>query len=125
MRFRLLPVIFLSLAVQTASADFSYSWPGLEFESKYFSTDIKFRAQLRATSEEPPSFGLTDVDDVTDKSINRGRIKIGGHIGSEKLTYYTEYDFPSSRLLDLRFTYEPGDRLNIRAGQWKVPFNRE
>ncbi|MBO6656439.1 MAG: hypothetical protein JJ934_06085 [Pseudomonadales bacterium] len=122
---RFLLLILISFAYQSVSADFSYAWPGLNYDSEYFSTEIKLRAQLRASSEEPPSFGLTDVDDVTDKSINRGRIKIGGHVGSPKLTYYTEYDFPSSRLLDLRFTYEPTDRFNIRVGQWKVPFNRE
>ncbi len=106
-------------------ADGDYNWPGYRFETDTFSTEIKLRAQLRATSSEPEDLGFNDADAVRDKSVNRGRIKIGGKLGAEALTYYTEYDFPSSRLLDLRLTWALQPEMNLRVGQWKVPFNRE
>lgn len=125
MLIRLHLLVIATVIAMDANADLSYSWPGLDFESRYFTSNIKLRAQLRATSSEPPSFGLTDVDDVTDQSVNRGRIKIGGMLGRDDVQYYTEYDFPSARLLDLRVTYAGHDQVRVRAGQWKVPFNRE
>jgi phosphate-selective porin len=50
---------------------------------------------------------------------------MGGQLYREWLTYYTEYDFPSERLLDLRFTVSPDEVAQFRFGQWKVPYNRE
>jgi hypothetical protein len=49
---------------------------------------------------------------------------MGGQLAREEVSYYTEYDFPSERLLDLRLTVEASDALQFRFGQWKIPYNR-
>ena len=43
----------------------------------------------------------------------------------EWLQFYTEYDFPSSSLLDMRFTLKHSDALKLRVGQYKIFYNRE
>jgi len=57
--------------------------------------------------------------------VNRARFKLGGHAYRPWLIYYFEYDFPSSRMLDFRFTAKTSNALQMRVGQWKVPYNRE
>ena len=123
-RCQLLILVFLHLPVLANEPE--YSWPGLDVSTEHFSAEIKLRAQLRHTIEEPPSLGPTDPNKIRESRVNRSRIKIGGKAGLTGLTYYTEYDFPSHRLLDLRFTLNTTrDWLNFRLGQWKVPYNRE
>jgi phosphate-selective porin len=114
----------VSKSLLAASAD--YKWPGVHLKSSKFTADIKLRAQLRITSTDPYDSGFDQADETTEASINRSRIKIGGQFGVSWIDYYSEYDFPSNRLLDLRFTFSsPGNKANVRVGQWKVPFNRE
>jgi hypothetical protein len=50
---------------------------------------------------------------------------MGGHAFRPWLGYYFEYDFVRPALLDLRFTLKASDGLQVRVGQWKVPYNRE
>jgi phosphate-selective porin len=57
--------------------------------------------------------------------LNRGRLKLGGHLFSPRFAVYSEYDFSKDQLLDLRVTFEIAHWLSIRAGQWKSEFNRE
>ena len=110
----------------TYTYTYNYKYPGLILTTPNFTSTIKLRAQLRATSEQSSSTAFNESDELRTQDINRARVKIGGKAGSDNLTYYTEYDFPSSRLLDLRFTLETNrDWLNLRVGQWKVPYNRE
>ena len=61
----------------------------------------------------------------TDFALNRGRFKLGGHLLSPNLSVYSEYDFPTERLIDLRTTYQFSERLSLRIGQWKTEFNWE
>ena len=101
-----------------AWADVDYRWPGIDLAAGGYTAHITVRAQLRHTE----SHAL----DIHHGNVNRARFKIGGELGRPNLGYYAEYDFPSERLLDLRVTYtRPDESLSARAGQWKVPFNRE
>jgi phosphate-selective porin len=58
-------------------------------------------------------------------SVRRARVKLGGNVYQPWLKYYFEYDFPSTRLLDLHFTLSHIPWLQLRVGQWKAPYNRE
>ena len=106
-----------------------YGPNGLDIWSRdgTFHAHIELRAQLRFTEA---TFGDDTVDQSPDVRegqfvVNRVRFKLGGHAYRPWLTYYFEYDFPRSALLDMRFTFKASDALRMRVGQWKVPYNRE
>jgi phosphate-selective porin OprO/OprP len=75
----------------------------------------------------PPTrlVSVTAAKEGTETTLNRGRLKLGGHLLTPKLAVYTEFDFTKDQFLDLRVTYEFASWLSIRAGQWKAEFNRE
>ena len=116
----------LLVPVGTNAASLDYKWPGLHLSESKFTADIKLRAQLRITSTDPYGSGFEEADAIEEASVNRSRFKMGGQFGVNWIDYYTEYDFPSGRLLDLRFTFfSRSNKTNVRIGQWKAPFNRE
>jgi phosphate-selective porin OprO/OprP len=108
---------------------FSYGSKGLQYESADGNNFLWFgvRLQTRYSNSE------IDHDDEpgqptesgSEIKVNRGRLKLGGHLLTPRFAVYSEYDFTKSQLLDLRVTYEVAKWLNIRAGQWKAEFNRE
>lgn len=102
-----------------------YDYPGTKVTSPAgaFTATIELRAQLRYTSEDFPD-APGDASE-SDAELRRFRFKLGGRLFAESLDYYTEYDFPSDRLLDLRVTWTASEALQARVGQWKVPYNRE
>jgi len=108
---------------------FSYGPRGLQFESPDGNNFLWFgmRLQTRYSNEAVTQDELPNqpTSTQTDFALNRGRLKLGGHLVSPALSVYTEYDFPTERLIDLRATYKFSDALNLRVGQWKTEFNRE
>lgn len=108
---------------------FSYGDKGLQFESRGGNNFLWFgvRLQTRFANEEVTQDNLPDEPTYTesDFDLNRGRFKLGGHLLSPRLSVYTEYDFPTGRLIDLRATFAFSDAFRLRAGQWKAAFNRE
>jgi hypothetical protein len=102
---------------------------GFEFgdEAGRWSANVDLRLQLRYTA--------TDVEDTTtagdserdeEAEVSRARLKIGGHIAQSWITYYYEQELTApTRVLDLRVTFEFRDWLELRVGQWKIPFSRE
>jgi phosphate-selective porin OprO/OprP len=136
-RFVLSACLILFL-VDTAVADtesdpetsvFSYGIKGLQYESADGNNFLWFGVRLQARY----SSSWIDHDDApgtpdetsTEARLNRGRLKLGGHLITPRLQVYSEYDFTKSNLLDLRVTYEFAEWLNIRVGQWKSDYNRE
>lgn len=107
----------------------SYGERGLQFESVDGNNFLWFgvRLQTRYSNQEVSQDSLPDEPTTrsAELKLNRGRFKIGGHLVSPAFTVYTEYDFPTERLLDLRGTYEFSDKLSLRIGQWKSQYNRE
>ncbi len=89
-------------------------WLGLRFQYRY--TD------LDGSPVDPATLPSQKEDEF---SLNRGRIKGGGHLLHPSVQLYSEYDFSEDYLLDFRTTIDLHDQLSIRAGQWKTEYNRE
>jgi hypothetical protein len=108
---------------------FSYGKQGVQFDDGTGNNFLWFGARLqtrwastKVTQDELPGAPISESSDM---AVNRGRLKLGGHLVRPAFTVYTEYDIVDSRLLDLRATYRFNDWLSIRVGQWKSEFNRE
>jgi phosphate-selective porin len=116
-------LLLLCCSSALAAEVFSYELgEGLEIRSPdgNYTAHVDLRGQMRYTHSD-----YEGGDSSEESKFNRIRFKMGGHAYREWLTYYTEYDFPSERLLDLRFTMSPSDAVQFRFGQWKIPYNRE
>ncbi|MFK8016348.1 MAG: porin [Gammaproteobacteria bacterium] len=103
-------------------------------------TNLLWRAQLRYTN---PSTGdprrLSSFDDASSATLEarRLRMKIGGHGFKPWLKYYFEVDLQpsrdvddssssaSARVIDWRADVAKWSWGGIRAGQWKIDYNRE
>jgi len=112
-----------------AASIFSYGNHGLQFDDGSGNNYLWFgvRLQTRWSSSEVTQDALPDnpVTSESELKLNRGRLKLGGHLVSPDSTIYSEYDFTKNRLLDLRATYAFTEWLSIRIGQWKSQYNRE
>jgi len=106
-----------------------YGSKGLEFETRDGNTFLwlGLRFQFRYTNLKGDPVDPAKLPDQkkSEFSLNRGRIKGGGHLFRPWFNLYSEYDFASDTLLDYRTTLKPSDWLHIRAGQWKTEYNRE
>jgi len=127
---------FSLFAVSSSAADGDeHSWGRIWYDkgSRYATPNDWFAAHFRIRGQ----FRYSDLDldadsspadprrEESEFSLNRGRFKLGGHIGPKWMEYYTEYDFTDSRLLDLWVEPKPYAELSFRIGQYKVPYNRE
>jgi hypothetical protein len=92
-----------------------------------FHANLDLRAQLRYTGSyvEISGPGGRSARNEDEAEVNRARIKVGGHIGRECFDDYWEHDLVDGNLLDLRGTVECRESLQLRFGQWKIPYNRE
>jgi len=119
----------------------SYGKKGFRLESPdgNFQTNLQWRAQFRATSpyrSDPRQLDDFGQDELTAEG-RRLRMKIGGHGYRPWLKYYFEVDLQptrslddsssksSARVIDWRIDVAMDEAFGIRAGQWKVDFNRE
>lgn len=120
----------------------TYGKKGFRLESRdgNFQTNLQWRAQMRFT--DPNRSDPRNVDDFesTEQSTfeaRRVRMKIGGHGYRPWLKYYFEVDLQptrsssnssanaSSRVIDWRIDVAKSKKFGIRAGQWKIDYNRE
>ncbi|MEM7201033.1 MAG: porin [Planctomycetota bacterium] len=125
-----------------SSVESSYGSKGFRFGTRdgNFQTNLQWRAQLRFT--DPYRSDPRQVDDfeATDESTfeaRRLRMKIGGHGYRPWLKYYFEVDLQptrsssssssnaSARVIDWRIDVAKWKEFGIRAGQWKIDYNRE
>ncbi len=89
--------------------------------------ELDFRAQFRAANPFdgfPGSEEGFDADD-TETSINRARIKLGGHLFQPWFKFYFEEDVKGPHLLDARIMIERNPHLKFKIGQWKAHFSQE
>ncbi len=96
---------------------------------KRFSLHAWLRAQLRFSTPfdsdplEPGAFADSPGGDF---DIRRARIKAEGQLGGPKISFYFEHELSGDHpLLDLRLDVALGDTWHLRAGQYKVLYNRE
>lgn len=115
---------------------------GFRFETTdgKWSTELQWRAQLRATaplSSDPRQLSDIAAEGTTGFEARRLRMKIGGHGYQPWLRYYFEVDLlptrdvddgsasASARVIDWRADIAKWGWGGIRVGQWKVDLNRE
>ncbi len=100
---------------------------GLTFTSGETDLWLGVRGQFRfttpSTSLDPESG--TYHDDDNPLSVNRARIKGGGTLVRDWISFYGEYNLKDSQWLDYRSTIAVNDWLDVRFGQWKSEFSRE
>ena len=120
----------------------SYGSKGFRLETRdgKWQTNLQWRAQLRLTY--PTSGDPRQVDDFgareeTNFQARRLRMKIGGHGYQPWLKYYFEVDLQptrdsdedssdaAARVIDWRIDVDKWKAIGIRAGQWKIDYNRE
>ena len=106
-RHRLVTVLLLLLASQVIAQEgpedsaatpspFSYGKNGLQFESADGNNYLWFGVRLQPRyADERFSQDLLPGEPISTESelkLNRGRLKLGGHLVSPGLTVYSEYD---------------------------------
>ncbi len=138
---RILLIIILFLAGIPASAQktdtsnikyspVKYGEKGFEFRTQdnKFLLQVQSRMQFRfATPEDqdPVTFDDFNGDKNASFSINRARLKVGGHAFKPWLKYYWEYELSQSNLLNYTIMIEKWEWLNFQVGQWKLEYTRE
>jgi phosphate-selective porin OprO/OprP len=118
-----------SPAFSSPWSSFSYGEKGIQYGNPDDDSFLWFGVRLqtrmsnsRVTQEEEPGAPISESSSI---AVNRGRLKLGGHLFTSDFQVYSEYDLVGTRMLDLRATYRFTDWLSVRIGQWKSPFNRE
>jgi phosphate-selective porin len=99
----------------------------IESEDGDFAARIRWRAQLRLTDLTSDDLvGEEDgVEEEAGFNIRRARFKLDGHAYRPWLKYYLEYGIAASVMLTLQLEVQKSDQIGLRAGQFKVPYNRE
>jgi phosphate-selective porin len=128
------PLLVSSSAAAQTSADSApplvgHGDKGFELRTRdgNYLLQIQARVQIRYAypwDADPVTFDITDVDQHIFK-VNRARLKVGGHGFRPWLRYYFEYELAAGNLLDFRVALERWAGLRLKAGQWKVHYNRE
>lgn len=68
--------------------------------------------------------GYRYSDDASEFLVKRVRLSLAGDI-SPKFDYKIQFEFRKPQLLDAFIRYRPFRQLNVRVGQYKVPFSIE
>lgn len=123
-------VLLPTLAAAQLPVKVGYSKKGLGFETEdgKFEAQLQHRIQLRynfSYDDEPRTANQFDQLNDSAFRVRRGRIKLAGHAYDPALKFKFEYDWPSSLLLDSRFSIEKYKELSLHVGQWKIDYNRE
>ncbi|MFQ5956878.1 MAG: porin, partial [Candidatus Brocadiales bacterium] len=92
--------------------------------------DDKFRLQIiQRTNLRYTFVNNDDAEDTSSFRIRRQRIKFKGHAFTKDLTYKVYWGLAAGsgagELKDAYVNYKLTDGLQFRAGQYKVPFNRQ
>jgi len=120
----------------------SYGSKGFRLESRdgNFQTNLQWRAQFRYSNpsgSDPRQLDDFEEDTVSDFTLRRARMKIGGHGFKPWLKYYFEVDLQpardveadaqssAARVITWRADIAKYEQLGLRVGQWKVGYNRE
>ena len=90
-------------------------------------TELQFRMQFRFSTpfDSEPTSAAAFGGESASFDVRRARLKVGGHGWQPWLSYYFEYDVPSSSLLNWTLEIEKNPKASVRVGQWKAYFTRE
>jgi phosphate-selective porin len=107
-----------------------YGDKGFEFGTGdgNFLLQLQTRFQFRyayPVNDNPVSAADFEANAQNVFTINRARLKVGGHGYRPWLRYFFEYELASNALLDYRLMVEGLPFLRFKAGQWKVHYSRE
>jgi hypothetical protein len=120
----------------------SYGSEGFRLETRdgNWQTNLQWRFQFRLTHPyqgDPRQLDDFAASDETSFQVRRLRMKIGGHGYRPWLKYYFELDLQplrdeddspqtaSTRVIDWRVDLAKWEKIGLRAGQWKIDYNRE
>ncbi len=96
----------------------------LETLDEKFKLQIYNRLQVRYTYEDSD-----ESDDTSSFRIRRYKVKFTGHAFTKDLTYKVQWNLPSNsgmgKLEYAYANYKMTDYLQLRGGQYKVPYNRQ
>ncbi len=124
------------MLVLAGGAVFADGTPSLSLESKDGRNEIRFGIQLQ------PQYQFVSIEGhgkVNSFQIRRGRFIFSGHVFGEDLTYKLQFEAVGGRttsvspgvaytgpnLRDAYINYKFREGLQVRAGQFKVYYNRE
>ncbi|MBF0104221.1 MAG: hypothetical protein HQM16_02730 [Deltaproteobacteria bacterium] len=96
---------------------------GLYFKTEGFTLKAKVMAKIRYLYEY-----VNDFADSNTVALRMGRVDLSGYALDDKLNFRIMWGFDNNAaasLLDLYIDYKFSEALQIRMGQWKVPFSRE
>ena len=109
------PLIYGERGVEFRTRDEStFLWFGVRVQPRY--------SDLQGTPVDPARLAEQEEEEA---DFNRARLKLGGHVFAEWLDVYTEYSIVNDVLLDYRVTLKSPPGIDLRAGQWKIVYNRE
>ncbi|MCM1151295.1 MAG: OprO/OprP family phosphate-selective porin [Alistipes sp.] len=57
--------------------------------------------------------------------LKRVRLSLAGDIVADKLDYKIQFEFCKPQLVDAYIRYKPFNQLNVKIGQYKIPFSIE
>ncbi|GAN33928.1 MAG: hypothetical protein DYG83_13195 [Candidatus Brocadia sp. AMX2] len=115
-----------------ADTSSSYVRVGYETGKGFYLNTVDDKYLLNIHQRTQLLYTFTDNDcseDVSSFRIRRQRVNFEGHVFTSNLTYEVEWDlFAESgrgELKDAYINYKLADWLQLRGGQWKVPYNRQ
>ena len=92
----------------TNESDLSYGPKGIQYESadgnNFLWFGVRLQTRYSTSAIRQDELPGDPVENESEFKVNRGRLKLGGHLVSPRFTVYSEYDFTSDTLLDLRMT---------------------
>ena len=113
-----------SQAVEAGSADIS------AFESRLGELETRTSTWQKIVARLPKFSGYVQAgyqysDEASTFFLKRVRLSLAGDIVANKLDYKIQFEFCKPQLVDAYIQYRPFDQLNVKLGQYKVPFSIE
>ena len=93
-----------------------------------YKLQIQSRVQIRYAypfDTDPVTYSDFQRKETQTFKVNRARLKIGGNAFKPWFKFFWEYELASGNLLDFRLMLEKFEFLRLKAGQWKIHYNRE
>lgn len=112
-----------ALEKKVSGKDYGYK-DGFFIETDDGNYSLKFRGRMQARYQY---FGVDGAPDNNSFSLRRARLLFSGNLINKNLTYMFKpaFDNSAASILDLFANYRILSGLQIKVGQFKVPYSRE